>query len=307
MPAGRGGERREIVVLAGCLVVSVLLFAFGSRLDSGWVTHIEAVLLWPAEEARRFLEDMARLRTENGELKEQVARLRQERVLLLRAGAENERLRRTLDFAAPRAATLSPARVLAVFGEPWTLSYRISGGSRRGFRLGEAVVAPEGLIGRLSAVGPEESSVALLSDPAVAVACQVIPGGARGILRFRAEERPALYLFHVPLTDTVRVGDVVATSGESSLFPEGLPVGFVARLGRDPNGLVQEIEVRPAAPLTRLREVFVVIDSERLGPWQLPIAPDHAPATSESARAESTRADSARTATAARTGAGAHP
>jgi rod shape-determining protein MreC len=293
LPAGRGGERREIFVLIACLVASVLLFAFGSRLDTGWVTRVEVALLWPAEEARRFFEDATRLREENRELKERVAHLGQERLLLLRAGAENERLRRTLDFAAPRAASLSPARVLAVFGEPWTLSYRISGGSRRGFRVGEAVVAPEGLIGRLSAVGEEESTVALLTDPAVAVACQVIPGGARGIIRFRVEERPALYLFHVPLTDTVRVGDVVATSGESSLFPEGLPVGFVVRLGRDPNGLVQEIEVRPAAPLTRLREVFVVIDSERLGPWQLPPAHDHAPASADSARADSARAATA--------------
>lgn len=290
MPSSRGGERREVFVLIACLVASVLLFAFGRRLDAGWVIRVETALLWPAEEARRFVEDATRLRGENRDLKEKVARLGQERLLLLRAGAENERLRRTLDFAAPRAASLSPARVLAVFGEPWAMSYRISGGSRRGFRVGEAVVAPEGLIGRLSQVGDEESSVALLSDPAVAVACQVIPGGARGIVRFRAEERPALYLFHVALTDTVRVGDVVATSGESSLFPEGLPVGFVTRLGRDPNGLVQEIELRPAAPLTRLREVFVVIDSERLGPWQLPSA---------HVTADSARADSARAATAA--------
>jgi hypothetical protein len=38
-------------------------------------------------------------------------------------------------------------------------------------------------------------------------------------------------------------------------------------VGRDPNGLVQENEVRPHAPLGRLREVFVVVDVERLAPW----------------------------------------
>jgi rod shape-determining protein MreC len=292
MPSSsRGGERREVFVLVACLILSVLLFAFGSRFDVGWVQRAEVTLLWPAEETRRFLEDLARLRGENEDLRAEITRLRQEQALLLRAGAENERLRRTLDFAAPRAATLRPAGVLAVFGEPWALSYRISGGSARGFQPGQAVVAPEGLIGRLSSVGPEESTVALLSDPAVAVACEVIPGGARGVVRFRAEERPALYLFHVPLTDTVHVGDVVVTSGASTLFPAGLPVGFVARLGRDPDGLLQEIEVRPAAPLTRLREVFVVVDTERLGPWQLPPSTEvHAGAPADSARADSARA-----------------
>ena len=291
MPSSRGGERREFVVLIACLVASVLLFAFGGKVHVGWVPRAEVALLWPAEETRRFLEDLATLRGDNEQLRSEIARLRQERVLLLRAGAENERLRRTLDFAAPRAASLRPSRVLGVFGEPWALSYQISGGLDRGFKVGEAVVAPEGLIGRLSGVGGDESSVALLTDPALAVASEVIPSGARGTVRFRAEERPALYLFHVPLTDTVRVGDVVVTSGASTLFPGGLPVGFVARLGRDPDGLLQEIEVRPAAPLTRLREVFVVVDTERLGPWQLPPTSEaHAAAPADSARADSARA-----------------
>jgi rod shape-determining protein MreC len=291
VPSKRGGERRELFVLIACLVVSVLLFAFGGKVNVGWVPRAEVALLWPAEETRRFLDDLTTLRGENEMLRSEIAHLRQERALLLRAGAENERLRRTLEFAAPRAATLRPARVLGVFGEPWTLSYLIEGGTDRGFRVGQAVVAPEGLIGRISSVGGDESSVALLSDPAVAVACEVIPSGARGTVRFRVEERPALYLFHVPLTDTVRVGDVVVTSGASTLFPEGLPVGFVARLGRDPDGLLQEIELRPAAPLTRLREVFVVVDTERLGPWQLPPSIEaHAGAPADSARADTGRA-----------------
>ena len=291
MSSARGGERREWIVLVGCLVTSILLFAFGGKVDVGWVPRAEVALLWPAEETRRFLEDLAGLRGENEHLRREIAHLEQERALLLRAGAENERLRRTLDFAAPRAATVRPARVLGVFGEPWALSYQISGGNDRGFKVGQAVVAPEGLIGRISAVGGDESSVALLSDPALAVACEVIPSGARGTVRFRAEERPALYLFHVPLTDTVRVGDIVVTSGASTLFPAGLPVGFVARLGRDPDGLLQEIEVRPAAPLTRLREVFVVVDTERLGSWQLPPSAEvHAGSAADSAHADTARA-----------------
>ena len=35
----------------------------------------------------------------------------------------------------------------------------------------------------------------------------------------------------------------------------------VPRVARDPGGLVHSIEVRPTAPLNRLREVFVLVDS----------------------------------------------
>jgi rod shape-determining protein MreC len=295
MPAGKSGDRREIVVLVGCLAISAGLFAFGSRLDASLVTRIELGLLWPANQVRQFLESVARDHKENEALRIEVTQLRVERLLLLRAGAEYERLRRTLDFAAPRGPVLCPARVMMVAGEPWPLSFQVSAGSRRGVRVGQAVVAPEGLVGRVADVGPEHSTVTLLTDPNLAVAAEVIPSGVRGVLRFRAEEKPGLYLTNVPLTDTVRVGESVATSGLSQLFPEGVPVGTVTRLGRDPGGLIQEIEVRPAAPLTRLREVFVVLDTARLVPWDRAVHEPHAgenPVAGAPVRADTTKGTS---------------
>ncbi len=261
------GDRREIAVLAVCLGASALLLAFGGRLDTAWVARLEAGLLWPANQARDFVESVSFGRAESQRLKGELLRLRTEKILLQQAGAEAERLRRALRFAEPQGPVLLPARVVGVWGEPWPLVFQLSVGSEDGVRAGQPVVAPEGLVGRVAEVAARSARAALLTDPALAVACEVVPGGARGVLRFRAERRPGLYLSLVPLTDTVRVGQEVATSGLSAFFPQGLPVGAVARVGRDPNGLVQEIEVRPHAPLGRLREVFVVVDVERLAPW----------------------------------------
>jgi rod shape-determining protein MreC len=272
MPASRGGDRREFLVLAVCLAVSGALFAFGGRVDPAWIARSQYALLWPANRVRDFLEEAARDHRENENLRMEVAKLRAERLLLLRAGAEYERLRRALAFAEPRGPVLRAASVWAVGGEPWPLSYQLSIGKRQGVKLGQPVVVPEGLVGRITDATRDHSTVTLLTDPTLAVACEVIPSGVRGVLRFRAEERPGLYLLDVPLTDTVRMGEEVATSGLSQFFPEGLPVGVVERVARDPDGLVQDIRVRPYARFTRLREVFIVLDSERLGPWQVPPA-----------------------------------
>lgn len=267
MSSPRGGDRREVAALAVCLGLSGLLFAFGGHLDTAWVARAEGVLLWPANQVRGFVEAVTRQAGENEKLRQEVTRLRAERALLLRAVAEADRVRRALRFAEPRGPVLLAAQVTAVRGEPWPLLFELSVGSAEGVRIEQPVVAPEGLVGVVTGVDAHASRAALLTDPNVAVACEVLPGGARGVLRFRAEERPGLYLSFVPLTDTVRVGQEVATSGLSARFPEGLPVGTVARVGRDASGLVQEIEVRPSAPLFRLREVFVVVDVERLEPW----------------------------------------
>jgi len=55
-----------------------------------------------------------------------------------------------------------------------------------------------------------------------------------------------------------RVGERVLTSSLSRRYPRGIPVGRVARLARDPSGLMQLIEIEPAARMSRLRQVFVV-------------------------------------------------
>jgi len=303
MPTLSGGERREMVALAACLAAAALLLAFGDRLGAERLAGLEAGLLWPANQARDAALALARGSAENQALKQEVLRLRSEAVALRQAAAEAEQLRRALGFAAAQGPVLVPAQVTAEWGEPWPQFIRLSAGSRDGVRVGQPVVAPEGLVGRVTQVEAASARAAVLTDPALAIACEVAPGGARGVLRFRAERAPGLYLSWVPLTDTVRVGQEVATSGLSALFPRGLPVGKVAHVARDASGLVQEIRVRPYADVGRLRGVFVVVDTEQLVPWS-PVAAESAAAESlrsavadslrGAARADSLRADSLR-------------
>jgi hypothetical protein len=47
------------------------------------------------------------------------------------------------------------------------------------------------------------------------------------------------------------------TSNLSLRFPRGIPVGRVRRTQQDASRLMQEVEVEPAAQLSRLRQAFV--------------------------------------------------
>jgi rod shape-determining protein MreC len=116
----------------------------------------------------------------------------------------------------------------------------------------------DGLAGRIGEVYPTLSRVVLLTDPNAAVACEVESTGVLGVLRFSAAPNPRLVLTMVPFADTVRVGQRVLTSGLSRRYPRGIPVGHVVRLGTADRGLTQEIEIAPAARLTRMRYVFVI-------------------------------------------------
>ena len=90
------------------------------------------------------------------------------------------------------------------------------------------------------------------------MAAEVESTAVLGVLRFMNLPHPRLVLTGVPLSDTLKIGQRVLTSGMSHRFPRGLPIGTVARVGRDAGGLTQEIEIKPAARLSRLRHAFVL-------------------------------------------------
>jgi rod shape-determining protein MreC len=160
---------------------------------------------------------------------------------------------------------LVPVEVLALTGEPYPAAATLSAGRRQGIHPGDAVLTREGLVGRVSEVYATLSRAALLTDPNAAVACEVESTGVLGVLRFSSTPTPQLLLTGVPFSDTVLVGQRLLTSGYSRRYPRGIPVGRVVRVGLDPSGLVQAIEVRPEARISRLRHVLVAPGPGSLG------------------------------------------
>jgi rod shape-determining protein MreC len=61
--------------------------------------------------------------------------------------------------------------------------------------------------------------------------------------------------------EQVAPGDIVLTSGGDQIFPKGLPVGTVSKVstGKD---LFLNIKIRPAANLSKLEEVLVVMEKQ---------------------------------------------
>jgi rod shape-determining protein MreC len=123
---------------------------------------------------------------------------------------------------------------------------------------GDVVVTHEGLVGRIGESYPWVSRVILLTDANAPVACEVESVGVMGILHYVTTPYPRLVLSGVPLADSVRIGQHVVTSGLSLRYPRSLPVGRIIRLGIDPSGLSQDIEIEASARLSHLRHAFVI-------------------------------------------------
>ncbi len=61
--------------------------------------------------------------------------------------------------------------------------------------------------------------------------------------------------------EQVPVGETVLTSGGDRIFPKGLPVGTVTKVGNGKD-LFLNIKIRPAANLSKLEEVLVLVEKQ---------------------------------------------
>lgn len=250
-------ERRSVVLVTAYVALSLLLLVVGERIPTGWLRGAGAAIFDPFDRIVMGGGHALRSWSENAALHERVARLETENARLRGAGAENLVLREQLGLEAWRGLPLTPVEVLAFSGDspPATLTLRAGFGRR--IREGDAVLSSDGLIGRVTESWGDRARASLLTDPNLAVACEVETTGVHGILRFAQGASPRLLMTAVPLSDTVRVGERIVTSDLSVRFPRGIPIGEVVRIDPDPTGLLQEIEVRSAARFARLRHAFV--------------------------------------------------
>jgi rod shape-determining protein MreC len=244
MPASRWARLRALRPLQRAwpwLFLFVALLAV--RLSKGaGVADLYALIsrpFWPGTAQSEWLRSAARSEQE------------------LRLGAlerDNRRLRQLLELQQDSSDRL---RAPVISREPlgWWQQLVLGSGSLEGLRPGQAVLAPGGLIGRISSVTPTTARVTLLTDPTSRVGVWVARSQTHGLLSGGGTGRPLLrFLEKDPL---VRPGDVVVTSPASTLVPPNLPVGVIQRVetGADP---APEAVVQLSAPLEAVDWVQVV-------------------------------------------------
>jgi rod shape-determining protein MreC len=251
-------ERRSVVLVTAYAALSLILLVVGERIPAAGLRGAGAALFAPFDRVAGAADRLFNSWQENERLHERVARLEADNARLRLMAAENPHLRDLLGLTAWRGLPLKPVEILALGGgEPLPDAATLSAGKNDGVEVGDAVMTSDGLVGRVTECWPTLSRATLLTDANQAIACEVETTGVNGILRFVPAPRPRLILSAVAIADTVRVGERVVTSDLSLRFPRGIPVGMVTRVDHDATGLMQEIEITPAARLARLRHAFI--------------------------------------------------
>jgi len=201
--------------------------------------------------------DWKNVRAENRRLRDETQRLRVEALRVTETDAENQRLRRLLTLKESLPLETMAGEIIAREWGGWVRSLTINRGRGDAVARLTAVIAPDGLVGRIVDVRAGSSVVQVLTDPASTVGAHVvrtrtpgiIEGEPRGTLRFKYMARDG---------SGIQVGDVVVTSGLGGLFPGGIPIGRVRTIDDRGSALFSYAQVTPAVDFARIDEVLLL-------------------------------------------------
>ena len=131
-------------------------------------------------------------------------------------------------------------------------------GEKDGIRPEMGVICSSGVVGIVFLTSDHYSTVMPLINVKSKVSCQLKEHLSFGTMEWEFGSCEFGYMTGVPLHIKASVGEVVETNGHSDIFPSGIPLGTVERLGQSDDGLSQKLTVKLAVDYTAVRNVSVI-------------------------------------------------
>ena len=227
----------------------VLLFGFNDRQREAFLTSANSMsgtlFEWRTDVGQFF-----QVKKENAQLIE-----------------ENTRLRNMLS----ELADSQYVRTESLLSSEWVVAARvvdnsvrkddnyltINKGSRDGIAPGMGVYSPDGVVGVIMVAGRHYSVVMPILNGNTSISCKKKGSDSFGFLEWTGGDPYVAQLRDMPYHSAVESGDTIVTTGFSSVFPEGVPVGTVAKVERSKNGYTLKIQVNLAVDMSDLSWVYV--------------------------------------------------
>lgn len=264
--------RRNYLILFGLIFISMLILTIHFREGQDGPIHraqrlvlaatapLQAAVttaLTPVRDGWDYLAHFGELKRENRELKKEVSALKSE--LFARHGleAENDRLRKLIDFKQKQTYDTVAANVIGMPENNWWSSIIVDKGLSSGVKHNMPVIAGGGLVGQVSDSSSEVSKVVLLNDVQSGVSVQVQRSGEVGVIKGQLKDK-RLTLQYISRDSDIKNGDIIVTSGLGGIFPKDLYIGKVVTVRQSVYSLYKTVEVEPPVDFSNIEEVLIL-------------------------------------------------
>lgn len=269
---------RNLTVLLIVIVAQLLYLAYqvktnrDERLIRVWAVTAVTPMAGIVEAVRRntigFLEDyfiLLDVREQNRKLRADNDHLRMENIYFRNQLTTAEHARALSAFQAQSPSKTVAARVIGNSTVVTAKAVFIDRGSTSGIDKGMAVVTPDGIVGKVTAVYPLVSQVLLVTDPTFKVGVESQKGHVHGVLNCGTGK---CVVEQIQNEDKIDIGESFYTSGEDRVFPKGFPVGKV--VSSQPGQGTKDIKLNLSGAPGGVDEVLVVLQGMH---QQIPAAP----------------------------------
>ena len=216
-----------------------------------------------------YMRDYDALKAENEALKTRIAEMEAEVRQSQGANAENDRLRTLLELKRSHTDyVLLDASIISWGSSNWSSTFDLDKGSFSGVQTGDCVITENGfVVGVVTETGLYSCSVRTLIDPQAAMGATVHSTGLSAVAEgdFSLMTEGKLKLTYVFENTALELGDTVLTSGAGGVYPAGLVIGKITDTAAEDGGYGQYGVVTPAAELSGLGQVFLILDYGEAG------------------------------------------
>ena len=261
----RGQKTSSLFVCAATFILlevaALALLHATSTLQDIWITrtsHRVMAFLWGSGETVRSQFQLDRL---NRDLQAENARLQERLRAYERRDADQAELARMAEREAA-SYRYTPATVVKMSRNRTRNYIILNKGSEDGIRPQSGIISDRGVVGIVEAVDRHYSYGLTLMNPEMSVGARLGRTDVVAPLSWDGRGTGRAILRDLPPHYEVTPGDTVRTSGYSTIFPPGLPIG-VTGSARLVDGSTLQVEVSLFQDFAALRYVTVVENLER--------------------------------------------
>ncbi len=274
--------RRRRLVLALLVGVSLILLTayFGESPNSplhtvqrGIVEVLSPVqegaskVLKPVRDIAGWFSDTLHAKSQRDQLRKQVQSLEAQVAQYREAWIQNQQL--TKEVGLDNSLGINSTRAVAaqvISRDPtlWYATVEVDKGSDDGVHVNDPVVGGGALVGKVTTVAPTVAVVTLITDHDYAVSAQVQDSlGDTGVLVPAVGNPNQMILQDLPPHAPIQAQQMVVTAGFKfgkldSLYPAGIPIGYVTGASQDQLLNSGQVQVSPIADLRHLDIVQIL-------------------------------------------------
>lgn len=270
---------KYLLLILTILCTLLMLVTFGTDMFNRPLNSVVGYIVVPFQQGIGKLggwissrsEELVQIRSlleENARLKEEIAALTEENILLQQDKYELNSLRELIDLDEQYGEyNKVGARIIGRDAGNWYSSFLIDKGSDNGLAVDMNVIAGGGLVGRITSVGPNWAKVtSIISDNSYVSGMTLSTEDnmmVSGDLQLMADNCISFSQL-VDSRDLVVEGDKVVTSNISDKFLPNILIGYISSIEKDANNLTKSGLITPAVDFEHLGEVLVITDLKQV-------------------------------------------